>query len=50
MGALSGRADPGLAPQGLDKILRVRIRVADPERAWLGKDPWTPLMGRRGRS
>lgn len=32
MGALSGRADLGLAPQGLDKILRVRIRAADPEK------------------
>lgn len=32
MGALSGRADPGLAPQGLDKILRVRIQMADPEK------------------
>lgn len=32
MGALSGRADPGLGPQGLIKILRVRIRMADPEK------------------
>lgn len=49
MGALSGRAAEDLF-LGLDRSLGVRIRMADPGKSWLGRDPWTPEGRRKGRS
>lgn len=49
MGALSGRAGGALVSRGLDKSLGVRVRMADPGKSWLGRDPWTPAGKEKGK-